>query len=61
MIRCLMGLVLSLFCFQNAIASENSLSSMYLGSRECDKGNLPSDVIKIRGGPPGTSLIGPLE
>ncbi|HLY68210.1 MAG TPA: hypothetical protein VKR53_00695, partial [Puia sp.] len=25
------------------------------------KGNLPSDVIKIRGGPPGTSLIGPLE
>jgi RHS repeat-associated protein len=25
------------------------------------KGNLPSDVIKIRGGPPGTSLIGPLK
>ena len=24
-------------------------------------GNLPSDIIKIRGGPPGTSLIGPLE
>jgi hypothetical protein len=25
------------------------------------KGNLPSDVIKIRGGPPGTSFIGPIE
>lgn len=25
------------------------------------RGNLPSDIIKIRGGPPGTSLIGPLE
>jgi hypothetical protein len=23
--------------------------------------NLPSDVIKIRGGPPGTSFIGPIE
>ena len=25
------------------------------------KGNIPSDVIKIRGGPPGTSLIVPSE
>lgn len=49
MIRCLMGLVLGLFCFQNAIASENSLSSMYLGSREGDPASLVENVSTIHG------------
>ena len=49
MIRYLKGLVLGLFCFQNAIASENSLSSMYLGSREGDPESLVENVSTIHG------------
>jgi RHS repeat-associated protein len=49
MIRYLMGLVLGLFCFQNAIASENSLSSTYLGSRENDPESLVQNVSTIHG------------
>ena len=49
MIRCLMGLVLGLSCFQNAIAVENSLSNMYLGSREGDPASLVENVSTIHG------------
>ena len=49
MIRCLMGLVLGLLCFQNAVAGENSLSSMYLGSREGDPASLVENVSIIHG------------
>lgn len=49
MIRCLMGLVLGLFCFQNAVAGENSLGSMYLGSREGDPASLVENVSTIHG------------
>jgi RHS repeat-associated protein len=49
MIRCLMGLILSLLCFQNAIASQNSLSSTYLGSREGDPTGFVENVSTIHG------------
>lgn len=49
MIRCLMGLVVGLFCFQNAIASDNSLTSTYLGSREGDPASLVENISTIHG------------
>ncbi len=49
MIRCLMGLILGFFCFQNAIASDIALSSMYLGSRENDPESLVQNVSTIYG------------
>lgn len=42
--RCLLGLILGFFCFQNAIAQESSLSSVYLGSREGDPASLVENV-----------------
>lgn len=47
--RCLLGLVLGFFCFQNAIAKEISLSSMYLGSREGDPASLIENVSTVHG------------
>lgn len=49
MIRYLMGIVLFHFCFQTAIASENSLSEVYLGSRESDPASLVENVSTIHG------------
>lgn len=49
MVRYLLGLVLGLFYFQNAIAKESSLSSMYLGSRESDPASLVENVSTIHG------------
>ncbi len=45
----LLGLVLVFFCFQNATASENILSSIYLGSREGDPASLVENVSTIHG------------
>src|SRR5271154_5345863 len=47
--RYLIGLVLGLFCFGNAIASEKSLSNVYFGSREGDPASLVENVSTIHG------------
>ncbi len=47
--RYLLGLVLGFFCFQNAIAKESSLSSVYLESREGDPASLVENVSTIHG------------
>jgi len=48
--RFLMGLMLGLCCFlQDAIAKESSLSSIYLGSRECDPASFVENVNVIHG------------
>lgn len=49
MIRGLIGLILGFFCFQNAIAGEDSLNSIYLGSRESDPESLVQNVSTIYG------------
>lgn len=49
MVRYLLGLVLSLFCFQNAIGKVDSLSSIYLSSREADSASLVENVSAIHG------------
>ncbi len=49
MIRCLIGLVLSLFVVQTAIANESPLSSIYLGSREGDPASIVENVSTIHG------------
>lgn len=49
MVRYLLGLVLSLFYFQYAVAEESSLSSIYLGSRESDLASLVESVSTIYG------------
>src|ERR1700691_2187118 len=49
MVRYLLGLVLGFFYFQNAVAKENSLSTVYLGSRESDPASLVENVSTIHG------------
>lgn len=49
MIRCLMSLVFGFFCFQNVMANDSSLSSIYLGSREGDPASLVENVSTIHG------------
>lgn len=48
MIRYLLGVIVSFFCFQHAF-SEQSPSSVYLGSREADPASLVENVSTIHG------------
>lgn len=43
------GVVLGFFYFQYALASENSLSRIYLGSREGDPASIVENVSTIHG------------
>lgn len=47
--RLLLGLMASLFFFQNAHAAQTSISEIYLGSREGDPASLVENVSTING------------
>lgn len=49
MLKLVLGLMTCLFCFQQLAASENSISSVYLGSREGDPTSLVKNVSVIHG------------
>ena len=47
--RLILGLILSLFCFQHASAAQSSTSELYLGSREGDPASIVENVSTIHG------------
>ena len=48
MMRCLLGVIVSFFCFQHAF-SEQSFNTIFVGSREGDPESLVKNVSTIHG------------